>query len=340
MVTIKEVAKHAGVSLGTVSRVINGAQNVSPKTRKKVKESIQVLGYFPNNVARALVRRQSGAIAVLLRNLHSPFFTDLIHGFEDGVHQTKRKIFFCSLGKNRHLRDQYIQFLTGGVADAIIIYGSLYTDQPMIEHLQSINFSFLLIENNSPSMKVSQFLVKNHDGALSAVNFLVYKGHSRIAHFMGDPNKKVNLDRFNGYIQAMHDHHLHIHQDDLYHTMSDTDIAFQFAQDIMRRNPADRPTAIFCCSDRIAASAIMGITELGFKVPRDISVIGFDNQQFPHENYTGPRITSVSQPLYQMGLDSIKTISDILDRKTSEPITKFYNTTLQEHETVSSPPIL
>lgn len=340
MVTVKEVAKHAGVSLGTVSRVINGAQNVSPAIREKVQDSIKMLGYFPNNAARSLVRRQSGSIAVLLRNLHFPFFSDLIRGFEDGMHQTKRNIIFCSMGADQHFRDQYIQFLTGGVADAIILYGSLFTDQPMIEHLQSIKFPFLLIENNSPSMQVNQFLVKNHEGAQSAVDYLVSKGHTRIAHFMGDPNKKVNLDRFTGYTQAMNDNRLPIRQDDLCHTMSDTQTAYRLAQDMMRRSPAERPTAIFCCSDRIAASAIRGITDLGFRVPQDISIIGFDNQRFPDENYNGPRITGICQPLYQMGLDSIKTISGILDGNIMGPVTSLYDTTLQENETVAPPPQL
>ncbi|MBQ7886565.1 MAG: LacI family DNA-binding transcriptional regulator [Clostridia bacterium] len=340
MVTVKEVAKHAGVSLATVSRVINGAENVSPIIRERVQGSIKALGYFPNNAARSLVRRQSGSIAVLLRNLHSPFFTDLIRGFEDGMHQTKRNIFFCSLGKDQSFRDQYIQFLTGGVSDAIILYGSLFTDQPMIEHLQSIHFPLLLIENNFQSMTVNQFLVNNHEGAQSAVNYLVSKGHTRIAHFMGDPNKKVNLDRFTGYTQAMQSNGLLIREDYLCHTMSDSQTAYQLAQDLMRRPPQTRPTAIFCCSDRIAASAIMGITDMGFSVPRDISIIGFDNQRLPHENYTGPRITGICQPLYQMGLDSIKTITDILDGNLSQPVTRLYDTTLMEYETVCPPPDL
>ena len=84
----------------------------------------------------------------------------------------------------------------------------------------------------------------------------------------------------------------------------------------------------------------MGITDLGFSVPGDISVIGFDNQRFPHENYSGPRITGICQPLYQMGLDSIKTITDVLDGKLKEPVTRLYDTTLQEYETVGPPPDL
>lgn len=340
MVTVKEVAKHAGVSLATVSRVINGAENVSPAIREKVQYAIKELGYFPNHAARSLVRRQSGSIAVLLRNLHSPFYMDLIRGFEQGTQQTRRNIFFCSLGRDQSFRDQYIQFLTGGVSDAIILYGSLFSDQPIIEHLQSIRFPFLLIENNFQSLTVNQFLVNNQEGAQSAVNYLVSKGHTRIAHFMGDPNKKVNLDRFTGYTQAMQNNGLLIRDDYLCNIFSDSQIAYQTAQEIMRRPAETRPTALFCCSDRIAANAIMGITDLGFRVPQDISVIGFDNQRLPDERYNGPRITGICQPLYQMGLDSIKTITDILDGKLQQPITRMYDTTLMEYDTVCPPPSL
>lgn len=340
MVTVKEVAKHAGVSLATVSRVINRAENVSPAIREKVQSAIKELGYFPNHAARSLVRRQAGSIAVLLRNLHSPFFTDLIRGFEQGMQQTQRNIFFCSLGRDQPFRDQYIQFLTGGVSDAIILYGSLFSDQPIIEHLQSINFPFLLIENNFQSLTVNQFLVNNQEGAQNAVNYLVSKGHTRIAHFMGDPNKKVNLDRFTGYTQAMQNNGLLIRDDYLCNIFSDSQIAYQTAQEIMRRPAETRPTALFCCSDRIAANAIMGIMDLGFRVPQDISVIGFDNQRLPDERYNGPRITGIRQPLCQMGLDSIKTITDILDGKLQQPITRIYDTTLMEYDTVCPPPSL
>ena len=316
MITVKEVAKHAGVSLATVSRVINGASNVSPAIRERVQSSIKTLGYFPNNAARSLVRRQAGSIAILLRNLHSPFFTELIRGIEDGAFSAGRNVFFCSLGKEQQYRDQCIQFLTNGVSDAIILYGSLYTDQPIIEHLHSVNFPFLLIENNFQSLPVNQFLVNNQEGARCAVEYLISKKHRRIAHFMGDPNKKVNLERFNGYTQAMQSSGLIIRDDLLRNIFSDYDLAYRTAQELMQQPEELRPTAIFCSSDRIAARAIMGILDMGYRVPEDMSVVGFDNQRVPDDDYT---------------------ITSILDGDLQQPVTRTYDTQLVEYGTVCEP---
>lgn len=334
MVTVKEVAEHAGVSLATVSRVINGAKNVSPAIRERVQSSIKELGYFPNNAARSLVRRQAGSIAILMRNLHSPFYTELIRGVEDGAFSVKRNVFFCSLGKEQQYRDQYIQFLTNGVCDAVILYGSLFSDRPIIEHLHSVHFPFLLIENNFQTLPVNQFLVNNQEGSRRAVEYLIGKNHTRIAHFMGDPNKKVNLERFNGYTQAMHDSGLIIHDEYLRNIFSDYDLAYDIAQELMRQPEDVRPTAIFCSSDRIGARAIMGILDMGYKVPQDMSVMAFDNQRVPDDDYSGPRITSIRQPLYEMGRDSIFTITDILDGNTPQPVMKTYGTELVEQDTV------
>lgn len=340
MVTVKDVAKHADVSLATVSRVINGVPNVSPAIRERVQSSIKTLGYFPNNAARSLVRRQAGSIAILLRNLHSPFYTELIRGIEDGAFSAGRNVFFCSLGKEQQYRDQYIQFLTNGVSDAIILYGSLYTDQPIIEHLHSVNFPLLLIENNIQTLPVNKFLVNNQDGARSAVEYLISKKHTRIAHFMGDPNKKVNLERFNGYTYAMQKSGLIIRDDFLHNIFSDYDLAYHAAQDLMRQPEDIRPTAIFCSNDRIAAKAIMGIQDMGYRVPQDMSVVGFDNQRLCDDDYSGPRITSIRQPLYEMGLESIRTITAILDGEIHPPVTRTYETQLVELDTVCAPPVL
>ena len=98
-----------------------------------------------------------------------------------------------------------------------------------------------------------------------------------------------------------------------------------------------RPTAIYCSSDRIAARAISGILDMGYKVPQDISVMGFDNQRVPDEEYTGPRITGIKQPLYEMGVDSVRTITDILNGQARLPITQTYDTSLVEYDTVCEP---
>jgi len=338
MVTVKEVAKKAQVSPATVSRVINGATNVSPDIRERVKSSVKELGYFPNRAARSLVRRQMGSIAVLLRNLHSPFFMTLLEGFEAGALCCEHTVVFSSLGWEAEYRDRYIQFLTNGFSDAFILYGTYFSDRSIIEHLLDVNFPFLLIENSFDDLPVHQLLINNMEGAATAVEYLIQRGHRRIAHFMGDPNKRVVLDRMNGYMQSMHKYGLPMLQDDIVNIHTEREIAFERAREIMQRPREHRPTAIFASNDRIAAKAIQGIESLGFSVPRDISVVGFDNQVIFDDGYQGHGITSIRQPLYEIGRDSVEYIQKILEGKLTEPLTKVYETQLVERDTVSSPP--
>lgn len=338
MKTIKDVAQMAGVSLTTVSRVINDSEKVSPKTKARVEQVIKELGYFPNNAARSLVKKQSDSIAILLRNLYDPFFTDLIRGIENASTELNRNVIFCSPGKNEKARDRYIEYLTNGISDAIILYGSLFTDKAMIDHLHEVNFPFLLIENNFQTIPVNQLLIDNVMGAKQAIEYLIGKGHQRIAHIMGNPNKKVILERFNGYTETMQANGLLIRDHYLLNTFSDSTVSTQQLKDMMKHPKEDCPTAIFCSNDKIAIHVINCLTELGYSVPGDISVIGFDNlQNYNNYNisYQGPRITSIQQPLYEIGYDSIVAIDGILRKEVTGPIDRCYSTELVEHETVA-----
>lgn len=335
MKTIKDVARHSGVSLTTVSRVINGSEKVSPKTKEKVSRAIKELGYFPNNAARSLVRKQTDSIAILLRNIHDPFFSDLILGIEDAAFHLERKVIFCSPGKEERIRDGYIEYLTNGISDAIVLYGSLFSDKAMIEHLHNVNFPFLLIENNFPSLPLNQFLIDNVSGAKEATQYLIRRNHKRIAHIMGNPNKKVILERFSGYAEAMQESGLNIRNSYIQNTLDNSHISMTAFTEMMNLPPSERPTAIFCSDDKIAMQVISSLHTLGFSVPNDISVIGFDNLKSYGHNYQGPRITSVQQPLYQIGYDSIVYLDEILKNGSSTPINRQYSTILAEHDTVA-----
>ncbi|MEA5014775.1 MAG: LacI family DNA-binding transcriptional regulator [Candidatus Limiplasma sp.] len=335
--TVKDVARHAQVSLATVSRVINGADNVSPHIRQKVQDSIKALNYFPNNAARALVRRKADSIAILIRNLHSTFFSDLIHGMEDGGRAKNLNVLFCSMGKEQENRDRYIQFLTNGITDGIILYGPLFSDQPIIEHLHGVKFPFLLIENNFQSLPVHQILINNQDGARVAVEHLIELGHTKIVHFMGDPNRKINLDRFNGYLYTMHAHGLNMGEHYVRHIGQDSEAAYSIAREMMRLPSQERPTAIFCSDDKIAAQAIMGIMDAGFSVPENVSVLCFDRLTHYEDQYRGPDFTYVGQPLYEIGRDSIMYLTEILEGNAQEPIMKTYDTTLVLGGTTAPP---
>lgn len=336
-ITIKDVAKASGVSLATVSRVVNGTDMVSEATKEKVMEAVRSLGYNPNNAARALVSHKTNAIGIVVHNLHDPFFYDLIRGFETGAQQTKYNVIFCSvLGSDIKSKEKYLKYLTNGVVDGIILYGSYLTDESVTRYLKDRDaMKYVMIENDIPDFSCNKLLIDNTGGAQSAIRYLKNKGHHSIAHICGNPNKKVTIDRLNGYLNEMRLAGLEIHDGYIGHTSTDYKSGYERMREMMEL-PC-RPSAVFCSDDAIASYAIRAATDMGLCVPKDVSVIGFDNQTILPDCYRGPRITTVEQPLYQIGYDSVALLSQQLeDQKTVTNVRKTYETRIVEKETVAA----
>lgn len=334
-ITIKDVAKASGVSLATVSRVINGTDMVSKATKEKVMEAVRNLGYNPNNAARALVSQKTNAIGIVVHNLHDPFFYDLIKGFEAGAQQTRYNVIFCSvLGSDIKSKEKYLKYLTNGVVDGVILYGSYLTDESVMRYLKDRDsMKYVMIENDIPDFQCNKLLIDNTGGAQSAIKYLTNKGHRSIAHICGNPNKKVTIDRLNGYLNGLRLAGLEIQDGYIGHTSTDYKSGYERMREMMELQ--DRPSAVFCSDDAIASYAVRAALDLGMRVPEDVSVIGFDNQTILPDCYRGPQITSVEQPLYQIGYDSVALLSGQLeDRNAAMNIRKTYETRIVEKETV------
>lgn len=330
------VAREAGVSPATVSRVINNSGYVSREIRQKVENAIKTLGYVPNNAARALVNKRTNAIGVVVNNLHDPFFHDLIKGFEDGAAETSYNVVFCSaLGGDAAGKDRYVKYLTNGVVDGVVLYGSYLSDEPIINYLIDIKFPLILIENQISGTNINNMLIDNVGGAEKAVNYLISLGHKRIAHIAGNPNRKVTVDRMNGYINAMHRNALNIAPEYIQYVTVDYTSGYEKMKELMLFD--HRPTAVFCGDDAIACYAVLAAMDLGLKIPDDVSVMGFDNQTILPKGYKGPNITTVAQPLYKIGKDSILFLTDVLAKdEQMDPINKIYSTEIVVKETVGS----
>lgn len=150
----------------------------------------------------------------------------------------------------------------------------------------------------------------------------------------GNPNKKVNIERLNGYQAGMEEAGLPVTPENIVNIFGDSTQAYTMAQAIMGLPDDKRPTAIFTTSDKIAIKAISRIMDKGYKVPDDISVMSFDSQNHFEEEYKGPLLSGIKQPLYDVGYESLKAISDIMDGKIKTPYSKTYETTIQIGETV------
>lgn len=335
VVSIVDVAKEAGVSSATVSRVVNNINKVKPEVRQKVLDAIDKLGYSPNHAARSLVKQQSNCIGIVVNNLHDPFFHDLIKGFEMAAQQTRYAVMFCSvLGGDVASKEQYVRYLTNGVVDAVILYGSYLSDQSVINYLKDIkDVDYIMIENDVPELECNKFLIDNFGGAKRAVEYLIKKGHRRIAHICGSPNKKVTKGRMDGYEEAMKEAGLSIPDSYIQSTSTDYHSGYQCMETLL--DLEEPPTAVFCSDDAIASFAVRAAMDRGLKVPEDISVMGFDNQTILPDHYRGPEITSVNQPLYKIGMDSVLLLNERLNSKEAlEPVKKIYETEIVEKESV------
>ncbi|MCD7737173.1 MAG: LacI family transcriptional regulator [Lachnospiraceae bacterium] len=334
-VTIQEVAQRAKTSPSTVSRVINNLGNVTPELTKTVWEAIQELDYNPNHAARSLVKRKTNSIGIIVNNLHDPFFYDLLRGFEDGALQTSYNVMFCSVvNGDVAMKEKCVRHLSNGVVDGIILYGSYLTDEAAIRYLhENGREDYVMIENDIPDLFCNKLLVDNVGGARQAVEYLIEQGHQRIAHICGNPNKKVTMDRLNGYVDTMRDHGLEVRENYIQHTSSKYTSGYICMKRLLERE--DRPTAVFCSDDAIASYAIRAAQDSGLDIPKDLSIIGFDHQAILPDRYRGPEITTVEQPLYTIGKESVCLLSQYLDSKEPlKPVTRLYETNLVVRETV------
>lgn len=331
--SIKDVADLAGVSLATVSRVLNNPSVVRPEMTKRVKDAIHELDYTPNYAARSLVKKKTDTIGIIVSNLHDPFFHDLILGFETGARDTKYNILFGSvLDGDLKRKEQYLRYLNNGVVDGVILYGSYLSDKMLTKYLNNDSVRYLMIENDIPEAHVSKLLIDNENGAKNATDYLISGGFRKIACICGNPNVKVYIDRMNGYLGAMREAELTICDGYIQHASSYSG-AYECMKELL--SLPNRPDAVFCSDDARASFAIRAAMDSGLNVPADISVIGFDNQAILPGNYMGPSITSVEQPLFEIGKDSIRLLAELIDGKIPpEPVRRIYTTSIVEKESV------
>lgn len=326
MATIKDVAERAGLSTTLVSRFLNGRSGVSPDSKRKIEAAIKELNYRPNGIARSLVLQKTQSIGIVLDNLGAPFAARLIAGLEQGAEdfdkENQYNVLFCSSNGDLQKKKRHVHYLTQGRVDGIIIYGSLTSDDTIIRELAETTFPFLLIENDMNNVDVDKVIIDNAEGAYRATEHLIKQGHRRIAHMAGNMNLKITLERMNGYIRALQDYHIPVRSELILHPTFET-AERHLPQDRNSRGDrsyyvagykemkkmiagGDLPDAIFFASDISAFGAIQAMEEAGIRVPDDISVVGFDDENPADYECDCKPITTMRQPLYDLGYTGIK----------------------------------
>lgn len=308
--TIKDVAKRANVSIATVSRIVNNQTGYSEKTKKKVLEAIEELGYQPNAVARGLINRRTHTIGVLFPKLSSTFVTDLLSGIEKATHEAGSSLIVCHTESNGEKTMKYLQLLNEKRIDGII-----FTSAPLIDeyyqYISKMNVPLVLLSTESYAYNVPYVKVNDRHAAYTATQYLIKQGHKNIGMISGNKDDLIaGRPRIDGFISALQDHNLPYDEQKIV-----TNQGFSFSdglgslKTLLDQSPDI--TAIFAASDELAMGAISAAYQLGIKVPDELSIIGYDNLSIAEMAI--PPLTSVAQPLTEMGEVAANMLFEILN---------------------------
>lgn len=312
--TIKDIAKIAGVTHSTVSRVITNNHAIGKETRVKVLQIIKKLNYQPNLIARGLVRKKTRALALIAPPL-DPHVLPIIKGIEESCKEYNYALMIKSTDYWADEGASYFQIAENWLVDGILILNNVYYNYKRIpanvKRLQRERIPFVFINKYLGSKKVNTVSVDNYDGVYQTIEHLVSLGRRRIGAMMsGDLMPVDGVERFEGYKEALKKFNLEYDEDIVRYSNWDYNEAYEEMKSILY-GAAKQPDAMFCANDRMAMGVIKAIEEKGLKVPEDIAVVGFDDIEAGR--YIKPSLTTIRSPLEDIGNRAINLMMEVIE---------------------------
>ncbi|ARA93866.1 LacI family transcriptional regulator [Rhodothermaceae bacterium RA] len=322
-VTIHDVAVRAGVSIGTVSAVINHKSTVSKGTRQKVLKAIRELNYRPSAAARRRLQpAEEKSIGLVIKEVHNPYFADIIIGVQQTAAEKGYHVLVVSSERIYKQEQELVDLLVAKDVEGIII-NPLFDEQADLSHLFDIkrrNIPLVLIENVR-GIQASMVDVDNVDAERAAVEYLIDHGHKHIVHFAGPKYSMHSDERIEGVRKAFSAHRLVIDDEDIVHVGARLEDGYRAGLAFFRDRGEARPTAVTCYNDLVALGLIRALRELGLRVPEDVSVIGYDDIDMA--SYASVPLTTVHVPKKTMGSQAAEILIrhiEALDAGTIEKI--------------------
>jgi len=330
--TIRDVARYAGVGVGTVSRVLNDSPEVRPSTRDKVLSAIEALDYTPNPIARRLSLGKTLTIAVIAPFFTRPSVVERLRGIEHVIADSEYDliVFNVETGKRR---DAYFHNVSRRErVDGLIIISLLPRDSD-VQRLQQGGTPVVLVDVSHPAF--SQVIVDDLKGGRQATQHLLDLGHCKIG-FLSDYEDSsfyftANRDRYAGYCRALMDAGLRLRPEYSVHGVHSRSSAFEMAMRLL--NLPDRPTGIFATNDTLAIGVLEAAQEMGLDVPRDLSVIGYDDIEIAE--YL--QLTTIRQSLFESGAEGIRLLLQEIESLPQRPTQIQLPTELVTRETTAAP---
>lgn len=315
-VTIKDIARKLNMSISTVSRALHGHPAIKKETKIAVKNLAKKLDYYPNLQALSLLQKKTNIIGIIIPEITSHFFSSIITGIQDIIVNTNYNAIICQTDESYENEVTIVENMLKLGIDGLLVSPSSTTKK--INHFKKIlnrGIPIVVFDRDCPGLDVDKVLVDDYDGALQAVEYLIKSGCKSIAHLGGPLNLSTSKHRLNGYIDALKNNNIPIKKEYIIHAEG-----FFHKDGVLPSqhllNLKEKPDAIFAVNDCLAIVAMNEAKKLNFKIPNDISIIGFDDE--PHSSYFVPSLSSVWQPVFSIGILSAK----ILLSRLNSPDTK------------------
>ena len=312
-VTLKDIARHLGVSVATVSRALKDYPDIGEETKKAVKKLAEEWNYRPNTMAIGLRKKKSKVIGVLVPEIVHHFFSSVISGIMDELEQHGYSVMLFQSNESTLREKRDIDILLNSRVEGLMI--SLSNDSITFEHIenaQKMGIPVVLFDKITDELECSKVVFDDFEGAYNATKHLIEQGCKRIAHIKGPKHPQNSKDRFAGYRQALLDHG-HVFDEQLIFECEQVihDEGYRFTQ-LLLALPKP-PDGIFAITDAVAIGAMVAIKEKGLKIPEEIALVGFSDWRMAA--IVEPGLSSMKQPGYEMG----KKASLLLLEEISDP---------------------
>lgn len=318
MANIKDVAEKAGVSITTVSHVVNETRYVSEDLKARVFDAMKELNYRPNLLARSLRSGRTRTIGLVIPDISNLFFAEISRKIEDKGFDYGYSVILCNTDENQDKEMLYVDVLMEKQVDGIIFI-SAGADNKEIFNLDNVDVPVVLADRDISSSHSDVVLVDNFKGGFDATNYLISLGHQRIGCITGPSKMTPSAQRVEGYKKALIEAGIQIDEKIIY----SGDFGFKSGESAMCEllNNPDFPSAVFVCNDMMAIGAIRAIQETGRKIPENISLVGFDNIPFAETVY--PSLTTIAQPILEMADTAVDLLIDRIKIKQHEKHNKY-----------------
>ena len=315
-VTIKDVAKQAGVSHSTVSRALHGSPLISDETVERIRQIAGEMGYFPSAAARSLKTKRSRALGVIVSNIDDPFFSEILQGIEEIAQERGYSLLMAASQRDLEREQTIVRDMRERHVDGLIICSASFSASQQRKLLE-FGIPIVVVNNHAAEEYRYSIYHDDVDGSRQVARHLIDLGHKKIAYLGNSLSGRITQDRLTGYRQEMESAGLSIPDEYVFEVPGGGPEDGLSALDHFLDLP-DRPSALFCFNDLMAIGVLKGLQAAGIRVPEDFSVVGFDNILL--SAYTNPPLTTLDQPKRYIGAEAARLILELLDQVAGENV--------------------